>query len=175
MPYAGIILTDFGADVVRVDPPKRSGLALIGGFPLNRGKRSIAIDLKSKEGVALFRHLATTWADVVLDPFRPGVLEKLGLGPDSLIEANPRLVVARLTGYGQQKAMARDWAGHDINYMSLSGALGLVGRAGSPPYAPLNLVADFAGGGMLCAMGVVMALLERERSGKGQVCGRVGV
>jgi alpha-methylacyl-CoA racemase len=162
VPYCGMILADFGADVVRVD---RVG----GGSPdlLARGKRSIAVDLKNPRGVETILRLAEK-ADVLVEPFRPGVMERLGLGPDVAQARNPALVYARLTGFGQTGYYA-SMAGHDINYIALSGALSTIGRKGEKPLAPINLLGDFAGGGMLCAMGIAFALLERTRSGRGQV------
>ena len=163
VPYAGLILADFGAEVTRVD--RLGGGAL--RDPLSRGKRSVAINLKTAEGRATLLRLVRG-ADVLLEPFRPGVMERFGLGPDVLLAANPRLVFARLTGWGQEGPY-KDMAGHDINYIAVSGALGMVQREGRRPHPPVNLLGDFAGGGMLCAMGVLLALLERARSGKGQV------
>jgi alpha-methylacyl-CoA racemase len=202
-PYAGLVLADFGADVVRIDRPGASPLHtdILGG-----GRRSLVLDLKADAGREVFKRLADR-ADVVIDPFRPGVMERLGLGPDELLARNPRLVFARLTGWGQPPVappapfaaaadsfsggsenpdkpvsvpareqspseLARRWhgtAGHDSNYLAMSGALSLFGRAGQPPVPPMNVLGDFAAGGFLCAFGVLAALLEREKSGKGQV------
>ncbi len=162
VPYCGMILADFGADVVRVD---RLG-AKSGDF-LSRGKRSIAVDLKKPEGVETVLQL-TEKADILIEPFRPGVMERLGLGPDVAQARNEKLIYARLTGFGQQGTYA-SMAGHDINYIATAGALGAIGRKGERPLAPVNLVGDFAGGGMLCAMGIAFSLIERNRSGKGQV------
>jgi alpha-methylacyl-CoA racemase len=161
-PFCGMILADFGAQVVRVD---RIGS---GSFDhLARGKLSAAINPKQPEGLgALLRMIDQ--ADVLLEPYRPGVMERLGLGPDVVCNRNPRLIYARLTGFGQEGPYAH-MAGHDINYIALSGALSLIGRAGEKPLAPLNLLGDFAGGGMLCALGILLALVERGRSGQGQV------
>jgi alpha-methylacyl-CoA racemase len=161
-PYCGLILGDFGADVIRVD---RVGAPAIDS--LSRGKRSIALDLKDPRGLETLLRLVET-ADVLLEPYRPGVMERLGLGPDVACARNARLVYARLTGWGQTGPYAT-MAGHDIDYIAISGALGTIGRRGDKPLAPINLVGDFAGGGMLCAMGIAFALLERERSGQGQV------
>ena len=161
-PYCGVILADFGADVVRVDRVGARSMDLI-----SRGKRSIAVDVKSPRGIETVLALVER-ADVLLEPFRPGVMERLGLGPEVACTRNPRLVYARLTGYGQTGPYA-PMAGHDIDYIALSGALSLIGRRGERPLAPLNLLGDFAGGGMLCAMGILLALLERARSGRGQV------
>src|SRR5262245_25601726 len=161
-PFCGLILADFGADVVRVD---RVGAGSVD--QLARGKRSAAVNLKSPEGVATVLRLIDR-ADVLLEPYRPGVMERLGLGPDVAAARNPRLVYARLTGFGQDGPYA-SMAGHDINYIAISGALSLLGRKGEKPLAPVNLLGDFAGGGMLCALGICLALLERAHSGKGQV------
>jgi alpha-methylacyl-CoA racemase len=163
VPYCGLILADFGADVVRVD---RVGGGTMPDI-LGRGKRSVAVDLKHPQGVATVARLAES-ADVLVEPYRPGVMERLGLGPDALCARNPRLVYARLTGWGQAGPYA-PMAGHDINYIALSGALSAFGRRGERPVPPVNLLGDFAGGGMLCAMGVLLALIERARSGRGQV------
>ncbi|XP_041666002.1 alpha-methylacyl-CoA racemase [Cheilinus undulatus] len=162
-PFCGMILADFGAKVIRVDRTKVAMSLDTQG----RGKRSVAINLKSSEGVAVLRKLCVQ-SDVVLEPYRRGVMEKLGLGPHELLKENPRLIYARLTGYGQSGSLASA-AGHDINYLAMSGLLSRLGRSEEKPYAPLNLVADFAGGGLTCALGIVMALLERTKSGKGQI------
>lgn len=161
-PYCGLVLADFGAEVVRVD---RIGA---GNFDmLSRGKRSMSADLKHPEAVATILRMAES-ADVLIEPFRPGVMERLGMGPDVVRARNPRLIYARMTGWGQDGPYAPR-AGHDINYIALSGALSLIGRRGEKPLPPVNLLGDFAGGGMLCAVGVLLALLERARSGQGQV------
>ncbi|KAK5878386.1 hypothetical protein CesoFtcFv8_023798 [Champsocephalus esox] len=162
-PFCGMILADFGAKVIRVDHTK-TGMSL---DTQARGKRSVAINLKTSEGVSLLKKLCLQ-SDVVLEPYRKGVMEKLGLGPQEFLKENPRLIYARLTGYGQSGSYASA-AGHDINYLAMSGLLSRLGRSGEKPYAPLNLIADFAGGGLSCALGIVLALLERERSGRGQV------
>ncbi|XP_053155370.1 alpha-methylacyl-CoA racemase isoform X1 [Hemicordylus capensis] len=163
-PLCGLILADFGAQVLRVD---RSPRPPVGTDVQGRGKRSLALDLKQPQGAATLRRLCKE-ADVLLEPFRPGVMEKLGLGPDVLLQDNPKLIYARLTGFGHSGKYAR-MAGHDINYLAVSGVLSKLGRKDENPYAPLNLLADFAGGGVLCALGIVMALHERTKSGKGQV------
>ncbi|KAM8744372.1 alpha-methylacyl-CoA racemase [Acanthopagrus schlegelii] len=162
-PFCGMILADFGAKVIRVDRTK----VAMSLDTQARGKKSVAINLKTSEGVALLRKLCVQ-SDVVLEPYRKGVMEKLGLGPQELLKENPRLIYARLTGYGQSGSYASA-AGHDINYLAMSGLLSRLGRSGEKPYAPLNLLADFAGGGLTCAMGIVLALLERTKSGKGQI------
>ncbi|XP_061603619.1 alpha-methylacyl-CoA racemase [Phyllopteryx taeniolatus] len=162
-PFCGMILADFGAKVIRVDRTKAGASMDTQG----RGKRSVAINLKTSEGVALFRKLCAH-SDVVLEPYRKGVMEKLGLGPQGLLKENPGLVYARLTGYGQS-GMYATAPGHDINYLAMSGLLSRLGRSREKPYAPLNLLADFAGGGLTCALGIILALLERTKSGKGQI------
>ncbi|CAL8278717.1 unnamed protein product [Merluccius merluccius] len=162
-PFCGMMLADFGASVIRVDRTKVA-MSLDNQA---RGKRSVALNLKTPEGVAILRKLCVR-SDVVLEPYRKGVMEKLGLGPEKLLKENPRLIYARLTGYGQSGPYATA-AGHDINYIAMSGLLSRLGRHKDKPYAPLNLVADFAGGSLTCAFGIVLALLERTRSGQGQI------
>ncbi|KAI9358074.1 CoA-transferase family III domain-containing protein [Pilaira anomala] len=159
-PFAGMIMADFGANVIRIDRFK--------GFStdvLSRNKRSIAMDLKSSEAIQILLEMASQ-VDVILDPFRPGIMEKLGLGPDVLLKKNPGLIYARLSGFGQDGSKS---AGHDINYLAISGALELMGRHREKPSFPLNILADFAGGGLMCVMGILMAIIERSVSGKGQV------
>jgi len=162
-PVCGMVLADYGAKVIRVDK-------VGGGLNYDvtaRGKRSIALNLKKPEGVNVLRKLCSS-ADVLIEPFRPGVMERLGLGPEVVTKENPRLVYARLTGFGQSGPY-KDMAGHDINYLALSGILNSLGRKNENPLAPINLLADFAGGSFICAMGIMAALLERGVSGKGQV------
>eukprot|EP00457_Paulinella_chromatophora_P010714 gb/GEZN01010826.1/.p1 GENE.gb/GEZN01010826.1/~~gb/GEZN01010826.1/.p1 ORF type:complete len:388 (-),score=44.27 gb/GEZN01010826.1/:44-1174(-) len=161
VPFCGMVLADFGADVVRIDRPR-------GNAPdnLSRGKRSIVLDLKNPQGLCVLRRLVLR-ADVLLDPFRPGVLEKLGLDLGALQAVNKGLIIARLTGWGQDGPYAK-MAGHDINYIALSGALAAFRRTEQKPMFPANLLGDFAGGGLLCALGVLLALVERSRSGLGQ-------
>lgn len=169
-PFGCMMLADLGADVVRVDRPGGPGagrLAAPSGGPLQRGRRVTALDLKSPAGVADLLRLVER-ADVLVEAYRPGVAERLGFGPDVCRDRNPRLVYARMTGWGQDGPLAAR-AGHDIDYIAVAGALEPLGRAGERPHAPLNLIGDFAGGGMLLAVGVLAALLERERSGLGQV------
>ncbi|XP_052796857.1 alpha-methylacyl-CoA racemase-like [Mya arenaria] len=167
-PFCGMILADFGASVIRIDrTPSKGQKTVYSMDTLSRGKRSLAVDLKQKEGVSLLRRLCSR-ADVLIEPFRPGVMEKLGLGPQQLTSDNPRLVYARLTGFGQKGHLANK-AGHDINYIAMAGVLSQLGRKNENPYPPINLVADFAGGGLTCALGIAFALLERHTSGKGQV------
>ena len=172
-PFGCMILADLGADVLRVDRVDRTGNSASGVShgawtdPLSRGRRSIALDLKTAEGLEILLQLAGH-ADVLVEAFRPGVAERLGFGPDVCLEANPRLVYARMTGWGQDGPLATT-AGHDIDYIAISGALSIVGRAGERPLPPVNLAGDFGGGGMLLAIGILAALLERQGSGRGQV------
>jgi len=168
-PFAAMLLADMGAEVVRIDRP---GGQLI-SFPdpdydlLNRGRRAAAINLKQPGGTELLLRMIEQ-ADALLEGFRPGVMERLGLGPDVCLERNPGLVYGRMTGWGQEGPLASR-AGHDINYIALAGALDHIGRAGQPPTPPLNLVGDFGGGALYLVVGMLCALLERVRSGCGQV------
>lgn len=169
-PFAAMVLADYGADIIRVD----RAAAVRGGDPQvpppllwDRSRRSIGVDLKSPDGVEAVLRLVEG-ADAFIEGFRPGVTERLGLGPDACRARNPRLVYGRMTGWGQDGPYASA-AGHDINYIALAGALHPIGRAGQPPLPPLNLVGDFGGGGMLLALGVCAALFEANRSGQGQV------
>ncbi|KAL7949057.1 CoA-transferase family III domain-containing protein [Trichoderma barbatum] len=167
-PFAGLILADAGASVLRVDrPPSNSEGAVPTPDMLARHKSSIIVDLKNPRGVAFIKRL-TKHVDVIIDPFRPGVLEKLGLGPDELLAINPRLIYGRMTGFRRDGKYA-DMAGHDINYLAASGVLALLGRQGEKPSAPWNILADFAGGGATLAQGVLLAIIARHSSGKGQV------
>ncbi|HEX2850587.1 MAG TPA: CaiB/BaiF CoA-transferase family protein, partial [Acidimicrobiales bacterium] len=169
-PFTAMLLSDMGAEVIRVDRAQ----AVMGGDPskpptdvLNRGRRSIGVDLKNPDGVQTVLRLVEQ-ADALIEGFRPGVAERLGIGPDDCFARNPKLVYGRMTGWGQDGPMASA-AGHDINYIALAGALDPIGRAGEAPVPPLNLVGDFGGGGMFLAFGVACALLEAQRSGQGQV------
>ncbi|MGZ4694462.1 MAG: CaiB/BaiF CoA transferase family protein [Acidimicrobiales bacterium] len=169
-PFGSMVLADLGADVVTIDRTTHAYGAepsTVAGFVYGRGRRSVAVDLKAPAGVEVVARLADR-ADVFVEGFRPGVAERLGLGPDLLRGRNPRLVYARMTGWGQDGPMA-DKAGHDINYVALAGPLAHIGRAGQPPTVPLNLIGDFGGGGLLMALGVCAALVERSASGEGQV------
>ncbi len=166
-PFCGMMLADMGADIIRVDRSSSAGQPASVADVLARGRRSIAVDLKSAEGVDTVLRLVDD-ADVLIEGFRPGVTERLGLGPDTCLARNGRLIYGRMTGWGQTGEMA-SVAGHDINYIALSGALHGIGNAGERPVPPLNLVGDFGGGGMLLAFGITAALHERNRSGKGQV------
>ncbi|GAA6015731.1 hypothetical protein JCM10207_008778 [Rhodosporidiobolus poonsookiae] len=171
VPFAGLVLSDFGADVVRVDRAD----AAFNPDVLTRGKRSLAVSLKSVEGLAVIRKLlepassSSDWrADILLDPFRPGVLKRLGLDPEELLRINPRLIIASITGFRRTGPYSKS-AGHDINYLAASGVLSMLGRSDDKPYAPANLLSDFAGGGLLAVVGILAALFEREKSGKGQI------
>ncbi|MET0852546.1 MAG: CaiB/BaiF CoA-transferase family protein [Candidatus Rokuibacteriota bacterium] len=169
-PFCAMMLSDMGAEVLRVGRIGDAdlGLAVDPRFSvLERGRRSVAVDLKTPAGVAAVKRLIAQ-ADALIEGFRPGVMERLGLGPDECLAANPRLVYGRMTGWGQDGPMAHA-AGHDINYIALAGVLHSFGRRGGPPTPPLNLVGDFGGGGMYLAFGIVCALLEAGRSGQGQV------
>jgi alpha-methylacyl-CoA racemase len=163
-PYACLLLAELGADVLRVDRPGGGGLSPSGG--LNRSRVCAELDLKDPAGRDVFLQLVDQ-ADVLVDPLRPGATERLGLGPDDCLARNPRLIYGRMTGWGQDGPLART-AGHDITYAAITGALHLSGTADKPMQAA-NLVADFGGGAMFLIVGVLAALLERERSGQGQV------
>lgn len=170
-PFAGMLLADYGATVLRIDrshpaahtskPPPPTSDNLV------RHKSSICVDFKSPAGIALVKALLPT-IDVVIDPFRPGVLEKLGLGPDVISQISPRCILARMTGYRRDGKYSM-MAGHDINYIAVSGVLSMLGRKGEKPYAPGNVLGDFAGGGAVCFMGILLALLARQTTGRGQV------
>ncbi len=168
-PFAGMMLSDMGAEVLRID--RAEAVRENGSGPvydiLGRGRRSIGVDLKRPEGRDAVLRLVEQ-ADGLIEGFRPGVAERLGVGPDDCLGRNPRLVYGRMTGWGQEGPYS-GMAGHDINYIALSGTLSLIGRANQAPVPPLNLIGDFGGGGMLLAYGVVCGLLEASRSGEGQV------
>jgi alpha-methylacyl-CoA racemase len=171
--FAGMVLSDLGAEVLRLD--RATDVAIgssVAGFVspysvLDRGRRSVGIDLKHPNAAATVLRLCET-ADVLLEGFRPGVAERLGVGPDACLARNPRLVYGRMTGWGQTGPLSGD-VGHDLNYIALAGVLAHIGPAGGPPVPPINLIGDFGGGGLLLALGVVSALLERARSNVGQV------
>ncbi len=167
-PFCAMLLADLGADVVRVQRAGGSG-SFGSGMPsaMNRGRAMVTADLKSDEGRELVLGLIEK-ADALVEGFRPGVMERLGLGPDEALARNPRLVYGRMTGYGQEGPMSKV-AGHDINYISLAGALHTFRREGEKPVPPMNLVGDFGGGGMVLALGIVAALYEAKGSGEGQV------
>ena len=171
VPFCGMLLSDMGADVLRVDRTAPSGLG-IGQREtrfevLGRGRRSLSVDLKNPEGVAVVRKLCGQ-ADAIMEGFRPGVAERLGIGPDDCMKVNPKLVYGRMTGWGQDGPISQA-AGHDINYISLSGVLHAIGTKDSGPVPPLNLTGDFGGGAMFLAFGLLAAIWEAGRSGKGQV------
>ena len=162
------MLADAGASVLRIDkPPSNAEGAVPSPDLLARHKSSLIVNLKNPRGAALIKRLAKH-IDVLIDPFRPGVLEKLGLGPDALLAANPRLIYGRLTGFRRDGRYA-SMAGHDINYLAASGVLALLGRRGEKPFPPWNILADFAGGGAMLAHGILLAIIARASSGKGQV------
>ncbi|MFD4195242.1 CaiB/BaiF CoA transferase family protein [Amycolatopsis thermoflava] len=170
-PFCAMLLADLGADVLRLD--RVDGAALVGPNAdfrtelLHRGRRSVAVDLKHPAGAEVVLDLVER-ADALIEGFRPGVAERLGIGPDICLDRNPALVYGRMTGFGQDGPLAQA-VGHDLNYVALSGTLSLIGRRGQPPTPPLSLIGDFAGGGSLLAFGILAALLERQRSGRGQV------
>ena len=169
-PFCGMMLADTGADVVLVDRTEDAGLGLgreRWSDLMLRGRRSVTLDLKTPGGLAAALELCDR-ADVVVEGFRPGVMERLGLGPATLLARHPQLIYGRMTGWGQEGPLAAR-AGHDIDYIALSGVLHAIGRAGGAPVPPLNLVGDFGGGGLLLAFGIACALFEVQRSGKGQV------
>jgi len=166
-PFCGMMLSDMGADIIRIE--RKGGLSLTEPKYdiLTRNRRSISLNLRNPDGVTAFLRMVEQ-VDALQEGFRPGVMEKLGIGPDVCLKRNPKLVFGRMTGWGQDGFLARA-AGHDINYIALSGALHAIGRTGQKPVPPLNLVGDFGGGGMFLAFGMVCALLEAQKSGHGQV------
>src|SRR4051812_16514123 len=167
-PFAAMLLADLGADVVCVDRPGGSGLAIDPAYDITqRNKRSVIVDLKATDGPARVLDLAEH-ADTLVEGYRPGVAERLGVGPEACHTRNPKLVYGRMTGWGQDGPLAPR-AGHDIAYIALAGVLNAFGRRGEAPVPPLNLVGDFGGGGMLLGFGIACALIEANRSGKGQV------
>ncbi|MCC5857195.1 MAG: CoA transferase [Ectothiorhodospiraceae bacterium] len=166
-PFCGMLFADMGAEVISVTRVRKSGTVAGTEQISERGKRSVALDLKSPKGVELLLKLCES-ADALIEGFRPGVAERLGIGPEHVQARNPKLVYGRMTGWGQTGPLAPA-AGHDINYIALSGALHAIGRKGERPVPPLNLVGDFGGGGMFLAFGVMCALFEAQRSGQGQV------
>jgi alpha-methylacyl-CoA racemase len=169
-PFAGMLLADMGADVLVVDRPGDTDLGLKRGRRqdvMMRGKRSVTLDLKATSGAEVALQLASR-ADALIEGMRPGVMERLGLGPDEVLRKNPKIVYGRMTGWGQDGPLAPR-AGHDINYIALAGVLHAFGRKGEAPVPPLNLIGDFGGGGMLLAFGVACGLIEAARSGRGQV------
>lgn len=169
VPHTGMLLADLGADVVRVARPGAGAMAELAGDvdPVLRGRTHTVVDVKTAEGMEQLGELIAR-ADVLLEGFRPGVMERLGFGPDAAAELNPRLVYARMTGWGREGPRARD-AGHDLNYLAVTGVLHSIGRADEPPPVPLTLLGDYAGGSLPLALGIVSAIVERARSGRGQV------
>ena len=165
-PFTAMMLSDLGAEVIRVDRLSHKGIGHRANV-LNRGRKSIAVDLKNPRGVETTLRLIEQ-ADVVLEGFRPGVMERLGLGPEKCLSVNPRLIFGRMTGWGQTGPLSQA-AGHDINYISIAGALGAMGYADRPPAPPLNLVGDFGGGAMYLLTGILAALVERATSEQGQI------
>ncbi|MFI5046416.1 MAG: CaiB/BaiF CoA transferase family protein [Acidimicrobiia bacterium] len=166
-PFAGMLLSDMGAEVVRIDRVSEVGTMAGTDRVSTRGRRAVAIDLQQPDGLSCARRLVDQ-ADALIDPYRPGVLERLGLGPDECLARNPRLVFGRMTGWGQEGPLAQS-AGHDINYIALAGALAHFGRAGGKPTPPINMVGDYGGGGALLAFGIVCGIFETRTSGEGQV------
>jgi alpha-methylacyl-CoA racemase len=167
-PFAGMMLADHGAEVIRIDrPSKGGGIGIDSKDPLLRSRKSIGMDLKSPDAIAAVRKIVRG-ADAIIEGFRPGVMERLGLGPDVLLAENSRLVYGRMTGWGQTGPMAPE-PGHDINYIAISGALHAFGRKGEKPTPPINMVGDFGGGGMFLAFGMLAALLHAKTTGEGQV------
>jgi alpha-methylacyl-CoA racemase len=169
-PMCAMLLSDMGADVLRIDRTADAGLGIAMDVKyalLNRGRRSVALDLKKPDAIEALLKLVEK-ADALIEGFRPGVTERLGLGPEVCLKRNPRLVYGRMTGWGQEGPLAHA-AGHDINYIALSGALHSIGRRGEGPVPPLNLVGDFGGGALYLALGVVAGILETQKSGKGQI------
>ena len=166
-PFTAMMLADLGADVIRVDRTAPAGFGSLPGDLLHRNRRSVAVDLKSEAGREVVRALVRN-ADALIEGFRPGVTERLGLGPDDCLAVNPRLVYGRMTGWGQDGPLA-PYAGHDIDYLALTGALHGIGRAGERPVPPMNLLGDFGGGGMMLALGIVSALYAVRAGAAGQV------
>jgi alpha-methylacyl-CoA racemase len=169
-PFCAMVFADLGAEVIRLERtrmPAASAGSVDRRLVLTRGREALGVDLKQRRGVELVLRMVER-ADVLMEGFRPGVVERIGLGPTNCLERNPRLIYGRITGYGREGPLAAE-AGHDINYISIAGALGAIGRRGEAPVPPLNLIADFGGGGMLLAMGILAAVYERTRSGRGQV------
>ncbi|KAF2483615.1 CoA-transferase family III domain-containing protein [Neohortaea acidophila] len=165
-PFAGMMCADFGATVLRIDRAQSNTIAPTPDT-LTRRKHSICVNTKRREGVELLKAMIPTM-DILIEPFRPGVMEKMGLGPEVLMRLNPRLIYARMTGFRRDGKYA-SMAGHDINYIAVSGALSMLGRKDETPYAPGNILGDFGGGGLVCFLGIVLAVASRERTGYGQV------
>ena len=166
-PYAGMLLADLGADVLRIGRPDAAELFPVRDAPQDRGRRQLLLDLKQADAVELSLRIAAK-ADVLIEGFRPGVMERLGLGPDVALARNPRLIYGRMTGWGQEGPLAAT-AGHDLTYLALTGVLDAIGPEDGPPAPPLNLIGDMGGGGAFLVIGILSALLERQKSGLGQV------
>ena len=166
-PFCGMMLADHGAEVIRIERPGPSTVTALDRDPLLRSRRTIALELKNPAAIAAVKRIAAT-SDGLIEGFRPGVMERLGLGPDALLAANPRLVYGRMTGWGQTGPMAPQ-PGHDVNYIAQSGALHAYGSAGGKPQFPINMVGDFGGGGMMLAFGMLAAILHAKATGEGQV------
>lgn len=164
-PFCGMMLADMGADVVRID--RKHSTLMAAQNPVNRGRRSIALDLKNQDDISMALALINK-ADVLIEGFRPGVMERLGLGPETCMQRNKRLIYGRMTGWGQSGPLSHA-AGHDLNYIALSGALHAMSHNGEAPHPPLNLIGDYGGGGMLLLAGILAALYETAKSGQGQV------
>jgi alpha-methylacyl-CoA racemase len=157
-----MILADFGANVIRVDKSLEGNTDV-----LCRGKKSIVIDLKSDQGIQVIYRMISK-VDILLEPYRPSIMEKLKLGPNELLERNPSLIYVRLTGFGQEGLYSKQ-AGHDLNYLAMSGVLSMLHRKNESPYFPMNLLGDFGGGSFYCVIGILLALIQRQKTGKGQV------
>ena len=166
-PYAGMLLADLGADVLRIGRPDAAELFPVRNAPQDRGRRQLPLDLKKADAIELALRVAEK-ADVLIEGFRPGVMERLGLGPDVALARNPRLIYGRMTGWGQEGPLAGT-AGHDLTYLALTGVLEAIGPEDGPPVPPLNLIGDMGGGGAFLVIGILSALLERQKSGLGQV------
>ncbi len=166
-PYGGMLLADLGADILRIDRAGGSGLFPVKDAPVDRGRRTLSLDLKDADAVALCLRVVEK-ADVLIEGFRPGVMERLGLGPEIALARNPKLIYARMTGWGQTGPLSQT-AGHDLTYLALTGALHAIGPADSAPVAPLNVIGDMGGGGAFLVIGILAALLERHSSGSGQL------
>ncbi len=166
-PYAGMLLADLGADILRIGRAGGADLFPVQNAPIDRGRRSLLLNLKDAESVALCLRIVEK-ADVLIEGFRPGVMERLGLGPDVALGRNPKLIYGRMTGWGQDGPLAKT-AGHDLTYLALTGTLDAIGPAGDAPIPPLNLIGDMGGGGAFLVIGILAALLERQKSGQGQI------
>jgi alpha-methylacyl-CoA racemase len=166
-PYAGMLLADLGADILRIDRPGGAALFPVKNAPIDRGRRSLALDLKDADAVDQCLRIVEK-TDVLIEGFRPGVMERLGLGPETALKRNPKLIYARMTGWGQDGPLAQT-AGHDLTYLALTGILDAIGPSEGPPVPPLNLIGDMGGGGAFLVIGILAALWEKEKSGRGQI------